>query len=113
VTGGVREALHNVVRHARGADATVRLSAEGPVVVEVTDDGPGFDVERIGAHSRGITQSLQARMSRVGGRATVTSSPGNGTSVRLEWPGPGSRGAGLPGAGCGGVGTPEAESIGG
>ncbi len=83
---GAYAALSNVVRHAAGASATVRLARVGrTVVVEVVDDGPGFDPAAVPAHRYGLRESVRGRMTGVGGRAEVCSSPGAGTRVRLEW----------------------------
>ena len=83
-----REALTNVVRHAGVDEATVsvRRDDRGAVVVEVCDDGAGFDPERVLRHHYGVTRSLVARMARTGGHTRITSRPGRGTAVRMECP---------------------------
>ena len=83
----VGEALRNVARHAGVPHATVLVGyGGGRVVVEVVDDGRGFDPAAVPAHRHGIALSLVDRMVAVGGRAAVTARPGQGTRVRLEWP---------------------------
>jgi hypothetical protein len=85
--GGAREALTNVVRHAGVPSATVEMHRAGAhVVVEVSDQGRGFDPAQLSQHRYGVTTSLVERMAGIGGRATVASSPGHGTRVCLEWP---------------------------
>ncbi|MBE1485408.1 signal transduction histidine kinase [Plantactinospora soyae] len=80
------EALSNVLRHAPGATASVRLTRAGQAVsVEVADDGPGFDPETVPRHRYGLRESVHGRMATVGGRAEVESAPGRGTRIRLEW----------------------------
>ncbi|SCG51600.1 sensor histidine kinase [Micromonospora coxensis] len=80
-------ALANVVRHAPDAAVTVRLSRTGEtVLVEVVDDGPGFDPATVPTHRYGLRESIRARTAEVGGRAEVTSAPGRGTRIRMEWP---------------------------
>ena len=85
----VHEALHNAVRHARAERVSVRASrqADGVLVVEVNDDGIGFDPERAELRSRhlGLT-SMEERARELGGRLAIRSAPGAGTTVRLEVP---------------------------
>jgi hypothetical protein len=85
---GTREALTNVVRHAGVGEATVSVRHDadhGAVVVEVCDKGAGFDPERVSGHRYGVTRSLVERMARTGGHTRITSRPGRGTAVRMEW----------------------------
>ncbi|BCL13535.1 sensor histidine kinase [Micromonospora sagamiensis] len=80
-------ALANVLRHAPGAAVRLRLAGvAGTVVVEVVDDGPGFDPALVPTHRYGLRESIRGRMTAVGGRATVDAAPGRGTRIRLEWP---------------------------
>jgi len=85
----VHEALHNAVRHARAERVAVRASrqADGVLVVEVNDDGIGFDPERAELRSRhlGLT-SMEERARELGGRLAIRSAPDAGTTVRLEVP---------------------------
>ncbi|RIV36621.1 sensor histidine kinase [Micromonospora radicis] len=79
-------ALSNVARHAPGATTTLRLRiTRGSVVVEVRDDGPGFDPATVPEHRYGLRESIHGRMAAVAGRAEVDSAPGHGTRIRLEW----------------------------
>ncbi|GGM18806.1 MULTISPECIES: sensor histidine kinase [Micromonospora] len=83
-------ALANVARHAPGARATLRLTrVAGAVVVEIGDDGPGFDPATVPPHRYGLRESVRGRTTAVGGSVEVTSAPGAGTRIRLEWPGDG------------------------
>ncbi|MEU4805516.1 ATP-binding protein [Actinosynnema sp. NPDC023587] len=87
VSAAVREALTNVARHAGVGTAEVLVRrAGGLVVVEVVDRGRGFAPGSVPAHRRGLSCSVRQRLARIGGRAVVTSRPGAGTSIRLEWP---------------------------
>jgi signal transduction histidine kinase len=87
----VKEALHNVLRHAEATRAGVSLRRQGrSLVVEVRDDGRGFapdapapDVEPRGG--RGLP-NLRARARALGGRLDVVSAPSQGTLVRLDLP---------------------------
>ena len=80
------EALHNAVRHAKADHVSVRLAAhDGAPVVEVSDDGIGFDPDAPDIRSRhlGLT-SMEERARRLGGRLEIESAPGAGTMVRLH-----------------------------
>ncbi len=80
------EALHNAVRHARAEHVTVRVGgAGGGLVVEVTDDGIGFDPDRPDLRSThlGLT-SMEERARELRGRLRIHSKPGTGTTVRIE-----------------------------
>ena len=83
----VGEALRNVTRHAGTgrADVTVRDADHG-LIVEVSDQGRGFDPRLVATSRRGIRESIRARMEAVGGGAEVISAPGEGTRVVLRWP---------------------------
>jgi signal transduction histidine kinase len=56
------------------------------LAVFVRDRGAGFDPATVAPDRRGIRESIQGRLSRAGGTATVTSSPGGGTEVELRVP---------------------------
>ena len=80
------EALNNAIRHARAEHVTVRLARDdGVIVVEVADDGIGFDPQAPDLRSRhlGLT-SMEERARESGGRLRIKSGPGPGTTVRIE-----------------------------
>jgi signal transduction histidine kinase len=81
------EALVNVARHAGVSRAAVVVTGvDGHAVVEVRDHGRGFDLAQVPATRHGVRDSILHRLQDVGGAARVDSSPGRGTTVRLEWP---------------------------
>lgn len=87
IGAAVREALTNVARHAgTGAAEVAVVRTDSTIVVAVTDQGRGFTTDGVPAHRRGVAESIERRMRRAGGRATVTTRPGHGTVIRLEWP---------------------------
>ncbi|MBV8218988.1 MAG: GAF domain-containing sensor histidine kinase [Solirubrobacterales bacterium] len=82
----VHEALHNAVRHAHAERVAVRVGGEnGAVIVEVADDGVGFDPDSAELRSRhlGLT-SMEERTRELRGRLRIDSRPGVGTTVRIE-----------------------------
>ena len=56
------------------------------VSVFVRDRGAGFDRAAVPADRRGLVESIEGRLERAGGRATVVTSPGEGTEVELHLP---------------------------
>jgi signal transduction histidine kinase len=81
----VREALDNVVEHSGAVRAVVRLDgSKDRLVVEVEDDGRGFDVDAQGATALGLFQ-IRERAAAAGGTALVDSRPGSGTRVRATF----------------------------
>jgi signal transduction histidine kinase len=85
-----QEALQNIMKHAGAAHVQLRLSvAAGAVVLEISDDGIGFDPsdmpERAGPVGYGLP-GMQQRAELLGGQLTADSTPGRGTVVRLRVP---------------------------
>jgi signal transduction histidine kinase len=80
-----QEALANVARHARAAHVTVTLgSAKNGLELSVADDGQGFD--QAAAHAGMGLRNIRSRADEVGGRLTVVSRAGAGTTIRVEVP---------------------------
>ncbi len=79
------DALTNVARHARARSATIRVShGDDIAVLEVQDDGIGFDPA---TRSPGLgLRNMRERAFVAGGKLQLTSTPGRGTSIRLELP---------------------------
>ena len=86
-----REAMTNAAKFAGVEEIDVYLEvADDGVSVFVRDRGAGFDRTVVPAGRRGLAESIEGRMERAGGRATVTSSPGEGTEIELRLPRKGS-----------------------
>jgi signal transduction histidine kinase len=81
------EALQNVQKYAQASNATVRLREDGgQLLVEVVDDGCGFDVA-IAARGAGLT-NMEDRLEALGGTLLIETSPGHGTTLRATVPVP-------------------------
>jgi signal transduction histidine kinase len=81
-----QEALQNALRHADATHVTVILEAgDGRLLLEVADDGVGFDPDAAAVRSRrlGLT-SMEERAQRLGAALEIRSAHGAGTTVRLE-----------------------------
>jgi signal transduction histidine kinase len=88
IAAAASEAFGNIVGHAGTDAAFLDLTVDADAVrVTVVDHGRGFDPAAAPApgHGFGLREDLAGRMDAVGGRATVRSSPGRGTTVELTW----------------------------
>jgi signal transduction histidine kinase len=79
----VSEALANAAKHASASVAEVQLEVrEGRLHISVRDDGVGGADPSLGSGLLGLIDRVEA----LGGTITVTSPPGQGTSMVLELP---------------------------
>ena len=82
------EALNNIRKHAAADEASLRLEmVRGQLRLTVADAGVGFNLR--GARQRGFgLLGIEDRARLVGGRATIRSTPGRGTTVSTVVPQP-------------------------
>jgi signal transduction histidine kinase len=79
----VSEALANAAKHSHASEICLAASREGDVLVlEVVDDGIGGAAAGGGSGLRGLADRVEA----LGGRLSVSSPPGRGTTLRAEIP---------------------------
>jgi signal transduction histidine kinase len=82
-----REAMTNAAKFAGVEEIDVYAEVtDDAVEVFVRDRGSGFDRAAVPADRRGLVESVEGRMERAGGSATVVSTPGEGTEVELRLP---------------------------
>jgi ligand-binding sensor domain-containing protein/signal transduction histidine kinase len=80
----IREALNNSIKHANASEIWIRAFVKKDhLLVEVQDDGRGFDVNQRRAQGNGLN-NLRARLDQIGGRAELASQPGHGTKVTFR-----------------------------
>ena len=83
----IQEALANSWWHARGSEQRVRLAiAIDEACIEVSDQGPGFDVRHANESGRLGLALLSERVQLLGGRVEIDSDPGKGTHVKAWLP---------------------------
>jgi signal transduction histidine kinase len=84
-----QEALNNTLKHAAAKKETVRICVECEMLVlEIIDDGQGFDLEAA-KHKGGMgLASMQERARQMGGLLTIQSAPGQGATVKVSVPVP-------------------------
>jgi len=86
------QAMVNSMQHADEPGRTVRRELRvrgirtGGCVIEVSDNGIGFDVSVVPSERLGVRVSVIERMANAGGAAVIDSTPGVGTTVSLAWP---------------------------
>ena len=82
----VREAVVNAVRHGGASAVGIDVRArDGSLVVEVADDGRGFDPTAVPGRGFGL-RSMAQRAEALRGTLAVESTPGQGTTVRATVP---------------------------
>jgi signal transduction histidine kinase len=81
-----QEALHNTVKHAEASKVDLRLHlADGEVMLEVRDDGKGFEATGSFPGHLGLHSMLE-RIESLDGALQIESAPGEGTSIRARIP---------------------------
>jgi len=83
----IQEALTNTARHAGVNEISILVAIEPHSLnLSIIDQGRGFTVEDLSpGDSTGIS-AMQERVSWAGGRLHIVSSPGEGTSIQVEFP---------------------------
>ncbi len=82
-----QEALNNALKHAAAKKETVRICVEdGRLVLEIADDGQGFDLGAARNKGGMGLASMEERARAMGGTLIIESAPGRGTRVRVSVP---------------------------
>lgn len=87
----VKEALHNILKHARASRVTVQCEMDGKIfVVNMSDNGRGFDPAciRSGAQGRkghGV-ENMRQRLAELGGECRIESRVAGGTQISFRLP---------------------------
>jgi signal transduction histidine kinase len=82
----VQESLTNIGKYAQASEASIVMKNYGNhVVVEVSDNGKGFDAQAPRVASHGLA-GMRHRVETAKGRLTVSSAPGQGTRLSASLP---------------------------
>lgn len=81
----VQEAVHNAIKHARPGRIDITLFEDDGLIIEVSDDGTGFDPATVSSSGMGLV-SMRERMRRIGGGLVIDSTPAGSTTVRAVLP---------------------------
>jgi signal transduction histidine kinase/ligand-binding sensor domain-containing protein len=79
----VKEALHNVVKHAQASEVLMKIEINHNLNIEIKDDGTGFDKSAIRPFSNGLS-NMRSRIKEIGGVFEIKN--GNGTLIRIKVP---------------------------
>jgi len=83
ISMAAREAMHNVIKHARASQVTVHISfADMFLTVSIQDDGCGFDISA-DPTGHGLI-NMKRRLEDIGGICLIESSPNTGTTVQFR-----------------------------
>jgi signal transduction histidine kinase len=83
ISMAAREAMHNVIKHAKASQVTVHISfAEMLLTVSIQDDGCGFDLTA-NPTGHGLV-NMKRRLEDIGGSCLIESSPKTGTTVQFR-----------------------------
>ena len=82
----VQEATNNALKHARASALLVSLARQkNGLVLQVTDDGAGFDLTSVGKGGFGLI-GMRERVTQFGGSFELNSAPGLGTTLLIQIP---------------------------
>lgn len=82
-----QESLTNVARHSRAKKVTVVLRKDDHTfILSITDDGKGFDINKVADKRTLGILGMKERSSMIGGTYEINSTPGGGTSVIISVP---------------------------
>jgi len=83
MTLAVKEAVHNVIKHAQASEIAVRVVwAEGELTIFIQDNGRGFSADSAPA-GHGLS-NMKRRLAELGGACAIESQVGRGTTVELR-----------------------------
>lgn len=83
----IQEFVNNILKHSKASNAVIKLKEkDGQILVQVSDDGIGFDKTKIGIKDGlGINQ-IEARIHMMRGKLSIISYKGEGTQIKVELP---------------------------
>jgi signal transduction histidine kinase len=76
----VKEALHNIVKHARARQVTIDIRTSSLLEIIITDDGVGF-AEQVKPFRNGLT-NMRSRMEAIGGNFDIANEQGTRVTLR-------------------------------
>ena len=83
-----KEALHNIVKHARASEARLGIKLAGSTLtLTIEDNGQGFPNDVLLAAQTGSgMKNMERRIADLRGQLNITSELGSGTQIRVAVP---------------------------
>ena len=82
----MKEALHNIIKHAEASEVSVQLAIEGTHLgLRIWDNGCGFEPSKRDGAGNGLG-NMQKRVRDLGGEFSLRSTPGQGTVIDVSVP---------------------------
>lgn len=78
----VKESLNNVLKHAAATTVTIDISAAEQLVIRITDNGKGIDLEKLRQFGNGL-KNIKRRMESIGGSFGIENNKGTVTMLTL------------------------------
>lgn len=83
----VQEGLHNIAKHSRASQVRVELKRHAKdLILTLTDNGVGFNREKVHETAGLGMISMRERMQLMGGEISIESQPGGGTRIHARAP---------------------------
>jgi signal transduction histidine kinase len=79
----VKEALHNIVKHAQATKVEININTENDLQIEINDNGSGIDFSKLRPFSNGL-DNMKSRISDLKGQLEIRN--GKGTTVKIAVP---------------------------
>ena len=79
----VKEALHNIVKHAQASSVTIKIDVNSKLGIEIQDDGMGFDKTKIRSFSNGLS-NMKSRINDINGKFEIINKLG--TTIKINVP---------------------------
>jgi signal transduction histidine kinase len=81
-----QEALENIIRHANAKSMMLSLQYEkSTLTLKISDDGSGFDQEKIKNKNRLGIKGMRERAAEIGGRLSLETKPRYGTTIQVKF----------------------------
>lgn len=78
----VKETLNNMLKHSAASEVNINITAAGELVIRISDNGKGIDLNRIRQFGNGL-KNIKRRMENIGGTFTIENNNGTVTTLTL------------------------------